>query len=61
MRLSLSRRRGLPALLAAAAIVSLSGCGRTNPVTAKRIKAVEKGLMRSVYLKGLPSEKLTLA
>ncbi len=60
-RLVLPARTGFAVALAAAVIVTLSGCGGTNPVTAKRIKAVEKGLMRSVYLKGLPVEKLTLA
>ncbi|NMD11120.1 MAG: hypothetical protein GYA74_08090, partial [Acidobacteria bacterium] len=37
-------------LLLAAALAVSSGCGRTNPLTAKRIKSVEKGLMRAVYL-----------
>ena len=47
-------------LLLAAALAVSSGCGRTNPLTAKRIKSVEKGLMRAVYLKGLAAEKLSL-
>ena len=38
-----------------------SGCGPQKALTGKRIKAVEKGLMRAVYLKGLKPEKLALA
>ena len=54
-------RKRVTVVLAVAAILFPAGCGRMRPVTAKRIKSVEKGLMRSVYLKGLPSEKLALA
>lgn len=54
-------RKRVTVVLAVAAILFPAGCGRMKPATAKRIKSVEKGLMRSVYLKGLPSEKLTLA
>lgn len=38
-----------------------SGCGPQKALTGKRIKAVEKGLMRAVYIKGLKPEKLALA
>jgi CubicO group peptidase (beta-lactamase class C family) len=53
-------RKWMPIVLTAAAILLPVGCGRMKPATAKRIKSVEKGLMRTVYLKGLPNEKLTL-
>lgn len=39
----------------------LSGCDAQKSLTRKRIKSVEKGLMRLVYLKGLKPEKLRLA
>jgi CubicO group peptidase (beta-lactamase class C family) len=44
-----------------AVIVVWPGCGRSDAIAVKRIKAVEKGLVRSVYLKGLAPEKLALA
>lgn len=39
----------------------LTGCSAQKALTQKRIKTVEKGLMRAVYLKGLKPEKLKLA
>ena len=56
----MTQRRFLSALLAGGVFV-LAGCGSKDPVTAKRIKDVETGLRRSVYLKGLPSDTLNLA
>jgi len=56
----ISIRSGFTVLTAAALIAVSAGCGGTNPATAKRIRAVEKGLMRSVYLQGLATEKLNL-
>lgn len=53
-------RAGAALLAAAAFLLSSAGCGKTNPATARKIKAVENGLLRSVYLKGVPSEKLSL-
>jgi len=41
-------------------VVLLTGCSGPKPATAKRIHAFERGLMRSVYLKGIPLEKLNL-
>jgi len=38
-----------------------AGCGSQKALTGKRIKAVEKGLMRAVYLKGLKPEKTALS
>jgi len=43
------------------AVVFFSGCGPQKALTGRRIKAVEKGLMRAVYLKGLKPDKLALA
>jgi len=39
----------------------LTGCSAQKAMTQKRIKTVEKGLMRAVYLKGLKPEKLKLS
>lgn len=53
---------GWVSAVAAAAVLFLpAGCGSKDPVTAKRIKSLETGLMRSVYLKGLIPEKLRLS
>ena len=49
------------AVVPAAALFFLSACNPQATLTRKRIKAVERGLMRVVYLKGLRPEKLTLA
>lgn len=54
---------GLKAVLAVAVAVSLAvlaGCETGKSMTRSRIKAVEKGLTRAVYLKGTRSEKLQL-
>jgi CubicO group peptidase (beta-lactamase class C family) len=40
--------------------IVLTGCNPEKSITRKRIKTVERGLMRAVYLKGMPPEKLTL-
>ncbi len=53
-------RNGMAFLAAAALIMTAAACGKTGPAEARKIKAVEKGLLRSVYLKGLPAEKLNL-
>ncbi|MBN1939977.1 MAG: beta-lactamase family protein [Candidatus Aminicenantes bacterium] len=44
-----------------AVLFAAAGCGDTSPAVARKIKAVEKGLMSSVHLQGLPSEKFDLS
>jgi len=53
--------KSIRVLLAAAAILASSGCGKVAPATARKIKSVEKGLMSAVFLKGLAPSKSTLA
>ena len=48
-------RAGAALLAAAAFLLPSAGCGKTNPATTRKIKAVENGLLRSVHLKGMPS------
>jgi CubicO group peptidase (beta-lactamase class C family) len=54
-------RPGAALLAAVILLAAATGCGKTSPSVARKIKAVEKGLMRAVHLQGLPSEKLDLA
>jgi len=56
----LSSRMGMTVIAMTGGVLLLAGCSSKDPVTAKRIKDVETGLRRSVYLKGLPSETLKL-
>jgi len=58
--------RNRASILAALAVPAvglffLAGCNAQKALTAKRIKSVEKGLMRAVYLQGLKPEKMTLS
>jgi len=54
------RRMFRSAAVLIATVAILAGCDPSKTMRAKRIRAVEKGLMRAVYLKGLAPEKLTL-
>jgi CubicO group peptidase (beta-lactamase class C family) len=49
------------ALAFAAAVLATASCDAQNALTKKRIRTVERGLRRAVYLKGLAPEKLSLA
>ncbi len=46
---------------AAISVIFLAGCETQETLTKKRIKQVEKGLLRAVTIKGMKPEKLTLA
>ncbi|MBM3304532.1 MAG: serine hydrolase [Candidatus Aminicenantes bacterium] len=53
---------GRKAILAAAmSVIFLSGCETQESLTGKRIKQVEKGLLRAVTIKGQKPEKLALS
>jgi CubicO group peptidase (beta-lactamase class C family) len=57
-----NRIPGAPlAAIAAVSLVFAAACDPQAALTRKRIRAVEHGLMRVVYLKGLRPEKLSLA
>ncbi len=55
-------RMSRKAIVAAAiSVIFLAGCETRESLTKKRIKLVEKGLLRAVTIKGMKPEKLTLA
>lgn len=56
------RSRAAAAALAAAAVLAvlLGACETRESITRKRVRAVERGLLRAVFLKGLQPEKLAL-
>lgn len=53
-------RRMIPALAMVILIGAVAGCENKGSITKKRIKSVEKGLTRAVFLKGLKTEKLSI-